>query len=120
VAPKPAQATGRLTVWPGSRSFGRVRVGHRAWQLVAVHNVGSKSTSPVEGVIQTSGGPFSLVGAKPAGIHFRLRAGETKAVVVEFRPKTLGLQTGSVTIVRSDDGQPGLAVRLSGRGVGRR
>jgi hypothetical protein len=117
VAPKPAQATGRLTVWPGARSFGRVPVGRRAWQLVVVRNVGPRSTAPVAGTIRTSGSPFSLFGVAPTGLHFRLRPGAAKAVVVEFRPLTVGLQTGSVTILRDDGTQPGLAVRLSGRGV---
>lgn len=120
VDPGPAQVTGQLRVWPGSRSFGHVRVGRQAWRLVRVRNTGPKKTAPIEGVVQVSGAPFSLLGGTPEGIHFRLRPRETRVYSVGFRPGAIGLQAGSVTVLRSDGAQPGLAVQLSARGVGRR
>lgn len=120
VDPSPAPASGELKVGPASRSFGRVRVGRRAWRLVRVRNTGARGTGPVEGVIKASGAPFSLLGASPEGIHFRLRPRETRIYAVEFRPSAVGLQAGSVTVLRSDGAQPGLAVQLSGEGVSRR
>jgi hypothetical protein len=120
VDPSPAPATGELKVGPASRSFGRVRVGRRAWRLVRVRNTGARGTAPVEGTIQTSGAPFSLLGGQEEGVHFRLRPHETRVYAVEFRPSAVGLQTGSVTVLRSDSAQPGLAVQLSGQGVIRR
>jgi hypothetical protein len=120
VAPLPAPAAGQLVVSPGSRSFGRVWVGGRAWRLLRVRNVGSRGTAPIEGVIRASGAPFSLLGETPEGIRFRLRPRETRFYLVAFRPGAVGLQTGSVTVQRSDGGQPGLTVQLSGQGVSRR
>lgn len=118
VAPPPAQAPGKLAVSPGSRSFGNVWLGWPTWRLVTVRNVGGpKRAAPIEGAIRTSGAPFSLPGAGADGIHFRLRPGQARIVLVQFRPVAAGPHSGSLTIVRSDGGQPGLAVRLSGRGV---
>lgn len=113
-------AGGPLAVSPAGRYFGRVRVGHRARRLILVRNNGPRKSAPVEGVIQTSGGPFSLPGAAPDGVHFRLRPGRSRIFVVSFRPTVVGPQTGSVSIVRADDAQPGLAVQLSGEGTRRR
>ncbi|HEX6688602.1 MAG TPA: hypothetical protein VF085_08060 [Solirubrobacterales bacterium] len=120
VAARPVQPAGRLAVWPGSRSFGSVRVGRRAWRSVWVKNVGPRSTKPVEGVIQASGAPFTLLWGTPDGIHFRLRPGELRVYLVEFRPSVDGLQAGSVKVLHSDGTQPDLAVQLSGRGTLRR
>lgn len=120
VAPQPPQATGRLAVAPGSRSFGRVRVGWGARQWVLVRNAGPRSTAPVEGVLRTSGAPFFLPGAGADGIHFSLRAGRSRTVLVLFRPFAAGPQTGSLIVERSDGAQPGLAVPLRGQGIYRR
>jgi len=117
VAASPPKATGRLAVLPATRNFGGVRVGKSAWRLILVRNTGPRSTAPLEGVIQVSGGPFSLLGTGPEGIHFRLRPGEFRFYAVAFRPTAPGPQSGSVTITRTDGGQPGLAVGLSGGGV---
>jgi hypothetical protein len=117
VATSPPKATGRLAVWPATRNFGGVRVGKSARRLILVRNAGPRSTAPLEGAIQVSGGPFSLLGAGPEGIHFRLRPGELRFYAVAFRPTAPGPQNGSVTITRTDGGQPGLAVGLSGEGV---
>ena len=73
VAANPPKATGRLAVWPATRNFGGVRVGQSAWRLILVRNAGPRSTAPLEGVIQASGGPFSLLGTGPGGNPFRLR-----------------------------------------------
>jgi hypothetical protein len=121
VAGRPAQRAGRLTVSPGTRSFGRVRVGTGAWRWVVVHNAGPRSTAPVEGVIRASGAPFSVAGAGADGsIHFRLRPGQSRAVLVAFRPYAAGWQTGSLLVQRSDGAQAGLAARLWGQGTHRR
>jgi hypothetical protein len=117
VAARPPKATGWLAVQPASRHFGSVRVGRSSSRSILVRNAGPKSTAPLEGVIQVSGGPFSLPGTGPEGIHFRLRPGEFQFYAVAFQPTTPGPQSGSVTITRTDGGQPGLAVGLSGKGA---
>jgi hypothetical protein len=117
VAARPVLSEGRLKVSPGSRAFGRVRVGGQALRSVVVRHAGPKRTAPIEGVVQISGASFSLPGATTGGISFSLEPGETKVIVVAFRPTGAGHQTGSATIVRSDGGQPGLAVALLGRGA---
>jgi hypothetical protein len=119
-AASPPVATGPLTVSPITRSFGRVLVGHRARRLIVVRNAGPRTSAPVEGVIQTSGAPFSLPGAAPDGIHFRLLPSHSEVYAVVFRPTAVGPQSGSVAIVRADNAQPGLAVQLSGEGTRRR
>ncbi len=116
VAPRPPQSTGRLVVSPASRAFGQVRVGWPAWRWIVVRHVGPKSAAPIEGVVHTSGAPFSLPGAGPDGIRFRLSPGRARVVLVQFQPSAVGPQTDLLTVLRDDGAQPDLAVRLSGRG----
>jgi hypothetical protein len=119
--PPPPVSTGRLKAWPGSSSFGSVKVGKSGWRLLFVRNAGPRRSAPIEATARVAGSSaFSLLGAGADGIHFRLRPGEVRVFVVEFRPGGVGTQTGSLTIVRDDGGQAGLAVDLSGRGVRRR
>jgi hypothetical protein len=119
VAAQP-QASGRLAVRPGTRYFGRVMLGTQSRRLLVVRNKGPRSSKPIEGLIQTSGAPFSLPGGATNGIRFRLGPGQVGIYVIEFRPTAVGSQTGSLSIVRSDGDQPGLGVQLSGQGVKRR
>jgi hypothetical protein len=113
-APPPPVVT-KLSVNPGQLSFRTIRVGERGRESIVVRNTGGRSASTVSGVIAVSGAGFSLVGARPAGIAFTLRPGQSKVVSVEFRPNNPGRYAGAVTVRRSDGAQPGLAVRLSGQ-----
>jgi hypothetical protein len=115
-----APPTGQLKVAPTSVSFGSATVGSGARRSIVLRNDGKKSTAPVSGLLVTPGAPFFLVGGGADGIHFTLRAGESKIYSVEFRPITGGVPTATMAVRRTDNGQPGLAVPLSGRGVGRR
>lgn len=119
VAGRPAASTGRLGIAPKSATFGRVQVGWAVWRWIMVRNTGPKSSAPVEGRVQTSGAPFSLPGGGSDGIHFRLRPGQARTVLVQFRPLAKGPKTGLLTIERTDGAQPGLAIRLSGKGIRR-
>ena len=85
-----------------------------------LRNPGARSAPAIRGVIVAPQAPFVLVGAGPQGIAFSLRGGESKTFAVEFRPTRVGDKRGTVAVQRADGGQPGLAVRLSGRGVARR
>jgi hypothetical protein len=120
VAAKPAPPAAKLKAWPDAASFGRVAVGHRAYRLVTIRNTGPKGSAPVSGTVTVSGPGFTLVGGRSGPIAFRLRAGEIKAYIVEFRPASAGLKQGAVTFHRSDGGQPDLTVALSGQGTVRR
>jgi hypothetical protein len=114
----PPPVTGQLGIWPDSGRFGSVRVGGHSWRLLIVRNAGPRRSPAIEGVARISGSAsFSLAGAPPDGMRFRLRPGELKVFVVEFQPSSVGPQNGSLTIVRNDGGQPGLAAALSGQGV---
>lgn len=118
VDPPPQPSVGQLQIWPATRSFGGVRLGRKAQRLVFVRNTPRRRGAPVEATARIVGSPaFSLPGAPPEGIHFLLRPGQKQAFLVEFRPTTPGKQAASLEIVRSDSGQPPLAVALSGRGV---
>lgn len=113
-APPP---TSHLMVEPDSLSFGSVRIGRQAGQFLLLENTGPKSSGRVQGVIVTSGSPFSLAGGKPAGAPFRLRPGQSKRYRIRFRPRTLGDQIGTARILSSDKAQPEIVVPLSGQGV---
>jgi hypothetical protein len=116
VAPRP---TGDLQIKPGDRDFGHVKTGRTARRTVVVKSLAPRGTLPIDGLIQTSGAPFSVVGQTAAGVAFSIAPGESKTYVVEFRPAVLGPITGQLNVVRSDYGQPFLHVRLAGRGTKR-
>ena len=112
-----ARPSGLLEIKPGSLDFGKVKRGKTAQRTIVVKNRGPKGTMPISGLIQTSGTPFLVVGQTNAGVAFRLRPGASKTYHVEFRSSALGLFTGRVNVERTDYGQPGLHVSLSGRGT---
>jgi hypothetical protein len=82
-----------------------------------VKNGGAAGTLPIDGLIQTSGAPFFVAGQTAAGVAFSLEPGESKTYRLKFRPTARGLFTGQVNVVRTDYGQPGLHVSLTGRGT---
>jgi hypothetical protein len=111
--------TGRLEIKPGTLDFGATQVGKRNQRSVVLRNVGARSTVPVEGLIQTSGAPYVVVGAPATGLPFCLRAGETMTIRVEFRPTAVGVRKGTLRVSRPDRVQPTLSVPLSGAGIAR-
>lgn len=108
--------TGLLEIRPGDRDFGKVKIGKSAARTVVVRNLGGKGTFPVAGVL-TASAPFSVVGQTATGLPFTLKPGETKTFTVRFAPTSLGLKTGKVNVVRSDDKQAGLFATVTGRGI---
>lgn len=114
VAARPA---GQLLIKPGARDFGEVKRGRTAQRAIVVKNRGAKGTSPISGLIQTSGPPFFVAGQTNAGVAFSLEPGRSKTYHIRFRPTALGLFTGQVNVVRNDYGQPGLHTPLTGRGT---
>jgi hypothetical protein len=115
-APPPPNSA-KLTVSPGHLSFPTIRVGDKVRETFVVRNAGGRSAGTVRGVIAASGAGFALVGGGSQGIAFTLRPGESKAIKVEFRPTTVGRYAATVAVRRSDNAQPGLAVRLSGQAL---
>ncbi len=108
--------TGRLEVKTTALDFGVAKVGKRKQRSVVVRNVGARSTLPVQGVITTSGAPFLIAGAS-TDVPFCLRPGESLNVLVEFRPTVAGVEHGTLSVIRTDNVQPPLAVALTGAGV---
>jgi len=113
----PPQPSGTLALTPESIDFGRVKLGKSSRGFVVLRNVSSRRSVPIEGVVMTGSGPFSLVGAPSEGVGFRLRAGDSKRFRVQFSPEQIGPQSGWVAVVRDDGGQPELAAALSGEGA---
>lgn len=112
VASAPATSTGKLELWPGSLSFGDVKVGKRERRWIVLRNTGPRATKALVGVIRSTGVPFFVVGDG----RFDLRPGQSKAFQIEFRPTAAGARTGRVNVARTDGGQPSLGAALSGRG----
>jgi hypothetical protein len=117
VEPKGVPNPGWLTLEPGYRRYGPVKVGAKGWRSVILANTGKAGSPPVSGFLRTSGLPFFLPGAGPEGIPFTLEAGEQRKFDVGFKPTAPGLRTGRLAIVRSDGAQPKLGMGLFGSGV---
>jgi hypothetical protein len=112
-----ARPTGVLEITPGDRDFGTVKQGRAARRLIVIRNRAARGTLPIEGLIQTSGAPFFIVGQTAAGVAFKLSPGEAKVYRLVFRPTAPGRFAGQLNVVRSDYGQPFLHVNLTGRGI---
>jgi hypothetical protein len=80
---------------PGNVTFGSVAVNGTVERRFTVHNTSSASISGGASVAA----PFSIV----SGASFSLASGDQQAVVVGFRPTTLGSFAASVTFVASGD-----------------
>jgi hypothetical protein len=111
-----AQA-GPLKAAPNSLTFGTVTVGSRASKSIVLRNDGKKSSGTARGLIVAPAPPFFLVGGGQAGIPFALAPGQSMTYTVEFRPTTTGLPRSIIAIQRADNGQPGFAVAVFGRGA---
>jgi len=117
VEPPPAQPSGKLAFSPESLDFGKVQLGKSARGFVVLRNASPRRSGPIEGVVMTGSGPFSLVGASAGGIRFRLRPGHSQRFWVQFSPEQLGPQSGWVAVARDDGGQPELTAALNGEGA---
>ncbi len=117
VEPSGTPNPGWLSLEPGYRRFGKVKVGEKGWRSVVLTNPGKPGSPPVSGFLRTSGLPFFLPGAGPDGHPFTLAAGEQRKFDVGFKPTAPGLQSGRLMIVRDDHAQPKLGMSLFGSGV---
>ena len=110
-----------LKVTPGKLNFGRVFLGRRVRLQLVLRNSTRRSGAAISGIVVAPGTPFRLVGASSQGgatesIAFTLRPGERRTYTVEFRPTSAGAFQGELVVQRSDGGQAGFAVHLTGRG----
>lgn len=96
-------------------SIGNVTVGRTAVRAVTVHNSGGKW---FKASLTLAGSPwFALRNASGGKIQFSIGPNETRRFWLEFTPAALGPATGSLTLARTDGGQPPIVLSLSGKGI---
>jgi hypothetical protein len=117
VEPKGAPSPGWLSLKPGDRRFGHVKIDTTRWRSIILKNTGKPGSPPVSGFLRTSGLPFYLPGAGPDGAPFTLAPGEQRKFDIGFKPTATGQQAGRLTVVRSDQAQPQLGMPLFGTGI---
>ena len=100
----------QLTATPGSLSFGNVALGSTASLSLTLNNV---STLPVDGLAFTATTDFSV--SSNCGIT-TLSAGSACSLSVTYKPTTIGLRAGTLTIASNDPASP-ILVQLAGNGI---
>lgn len=114
VAATDAPPLGQLRITPAYQAIGPVNAGRSTRRNVIVRNLGRPGSGTVTATATVSGPPFSIVGAGPFGQPLELAPGESKTLVVEFRPKRGGIFNGRVTVVRPDGRQRAQIANLIG------
>lgn len=114
VAAANAPPLGQLQVTPAYGVIGPVFAGRSARRNVIVRNLGKPGSGAVTATATVSGAPYSIVGAGPFGQPLELEPGESKILVVEFRPKRGGIFSGRVTVSRPDGRQRPQIANLTG------
>ena len=106
-----AWATGRLTVEPGSLSFGIIKVGQTETKTVSLKNTGTTA-------VKVSGDSLIGAGYRISGISFpkTLSEGETVSFSVEFAP-TKGASVSGKLELFSNAANTTVSVPLSGEGL---
>jgi hypothetical protein len=102
----------RIAVWPSALDFGDVSVSQQSQRTLLVLNEGDADLSVSQ--ITDSSPDFDVV--SPAG-GLVLRPGSSATVLVRFTPKSIGLQTGTLTVPSNDPARPVVFVRMSGNGI---
>ncbi len=105
-----AAAAGRLVISPTWRVFGVTPIGRVGTSSVVLRHGGPAGSAPITGLVAQPGSPFSVPGADAAGLPFTLGAGESKTVSVQFRPRTVGLHSRTLSVRRTDGGRGGSVV----------
>lgn len=106
-----AWATGKLTVDPGSLSFGAIKVGQTETKTVSLKNAGTTA-------VKVSGDSLVGAGYRISGITFpkTLSEGETVSFSVEFAPTISASVSGKLELF-SNASNSTLSVPLSGEGL---
>lgn len=113
VAAPTAPALGQLQVTPAFQVVGPVYAGRTIRRNVVVKNLGKPGSGAVTAIATTST-LFTIVGAGPFGQPLELAPGESKTLVVEFRPKRGGVFNGRLTLTRPDGRQRPQIAQLAG------
>lgn len=113
VAAPTAPTLGQLQVTPAFQVVGPVYAGRSTRRNVVVKNLGKPGSGVVTAVATTTN-LFAIVGAGPFGQPLELGPGESKILVVEFRPKRGGVFNGRLTVTRPDGRQRPQIAQLSG------
>ena len=114
VAAANAPPLGQLQVTPANQIAGPVRAGSAVRRNVVVRNLGKPGSGTVVATATVSGSLFSIIGAGPFGQPLELAPGQSKILVVEFRPKRGGIFSGRVTVTRPDGRQRPQIAQLTG------
>ncbi len=114
VAAPTAPPLGLLAVSPANQFFGPVAAGRSVRRNVVVRNTGKPGSGTLVATATVSGPPYSIIGAGPFGQPIELAPGESKILVVEFKPKRGGVFSGRVTVTRPDGRQRALVSTLTG------
>ena len=97
-------------------SIGNVTVGRTATRIVTVRNSGSKKWFKAS--LALAGSPwFALRNASAGKIDFSVGPEESRRFWLDVTPTALGPATGSLTLTRSDGGQPPIVLNLSVKGI---
>ncbi len=102
-----------IEVEPRTLDFWQVRAGEEQRLTFTVRNVGESAVDVDELVVDSPTGAFSLV---DGGAGFLLEAGEWRDVEVSFLPAVPSSDTGTVTVVSTDEDEPAIPVALLGEG----
>ncbi|MGB8540657.1 MAG: choice-of-anchor D domain-containing protein [Candidatus Acidiferrales bacterium] len=103
-------AKGKLVITPNAVSFGSVGVGSSASQTVIVSNRGGKYVTVMN--VSATGTGFSVSGFSGPKI---LKTGETIKLTVDFKPKSAGERSGSISVTISQE-QGETTATLTGMG----
>ncbi|MBD3183108.1 choice-of-anchor D domain-containing protein [Candidatus Poribacteria bacterium] len=98
-----------ISISPLNLDFGQVEIGQSSVRNLNVSNKGSKVLNIQN--ITSSNNQFTA--PKPSGII----PGETKGVIVTYKPTTLGPVTGELSIVSDDPKAPVVTVSVQGTGL---
>lgn len=109
----PAPAGPILALDPSNLWFGEVILNTARELTFTLKNPGTEELHISNLLI--GGGAFSLV--EVLSVPFSLAPGASQAIQVRFSPTSVGLQSGSVTVISDDPQQGVLSVALAGRGI---
>lgn len=104
-----------LQVQPAGLDFGQVEVRKQQRLTVTLRNAGEQGSGSIAGVVQAPRAPFALSGNGRGDIPFELEAGESRILVVRFRPTSPGNFVDELIITTADQQEERVA--LSGTGV---
>jgi hypothetical protein len=101
-----------VEVKPDLLAFGEQRVDTiSAAQRVTVSNTGSGNLSITD--ISVTG----RFATSPTSVPFTLEPGASRELLVTFRPTSVGLASGTLTLTTDDPASPSVSIPLSGTGV---